>query len=260
MHFQLLQGGAEVFVSLQKFLKLSNYYTASEWSLIMENVNYRENIEKKIVVTDLQKSENGKYFTGTVKEENDRAVYVLSEKTDNLMVIAVIVNEQDNSQQWVAADADEVIIEPDIRNIIDDDSDNEYYCLYEKTCGSIVYLKRGITKYYLLIENHTGHIGFPKGHVAYGETEEETAIREVFEETFLNITIDTATRQEYTYKNPQGIIKNCVYFCSEFKEELIRLQEGEIMRCWLVPYDEALELLNYPHDKVIFEKADQMND
>ena len=221
-------------------------------------INYRENIEKKICVSNLKKSENRKYYSGVVKESGDKPVYVLSENTDNLIVIAVIVNPADGSEKWVAADPDTTIIEPVIRNTIEDQSDNEYYCLYEKTCGSIVYLKKGGVKYYLLIENHTGHIGFPKGHVEFGETEEETAAREVFEETFLKIKIDPETRQEYTYKNPQGIIKNCIYYCSEFTEELIRLQEGEIIRCWLVPYKEAFNLLNYPHDKVIFEKADKM--
>lgn len=224
----------------------------------MENVNYRENIGIKIQLSDLKKSEDGKYSTGTAAEYDNTPVYVITEKTDNLEVIAVIVNKSDNSQTWIAADEGVSIIEPMIRNIIGDDSDNEYYCLYEKTCGSIVYMNRDGVKYYLLIENHSGHIGFPKGHVEFGETEEETAEREVREETFLNVTINPDTRQAYTYKNPEGIIKNCVYFCSEFTEELIRLQEGEIIRCWLVPYEEAMPLLNYPQDRVIFEKAHKM--
>ena len=223
----------------------------------MENVNYRENIGKKIVVSDLKKSEDGKYFTGVAAEFDNKPVYVVSEKTDNLALIAVIV-DADGGERWVAADDGVSIIEPLIRNIIGDDSEDEYYCLYEKTCGSIVYMEREGVRYYLLIENHTGHIGFPKGHVEFGETEEETAEREVKEETFLNVRINPETRQAYTYKNPEGIIKNCVYFCSEFTEELIRLQEGEIMRCWLVPYDDAYKLLNYPQDRVIFEKADKM--
>ncbi len=223
----------------------------------MEKVNYRENIGKKIAVSDLKKSEDGKYMTGVAGEYDNKPVYVLSENTENLALIAVIV-AADGVEKWVAAADGVSIIEPNIRNIIGDDSDSEYYCLYEKTCGSIVYMERDGKRYYLLIENDSGHIGFPKGHVEFGETEEETAAREVLEETMLNVRIDTQTRQAYTYKNPEGIIKNCVYFCSEFTEELIRLQEGEILRCWLVPYDEAMGLLNYPQDKVIFEKADKM--
>lgn len=220
-------------------------------------INYRENIEKKVNPSGIAKSENGKYSIGEV---DGKTVYILSEETDDLEIIAVIVNHNDGSERWVAAKKGETFIEPTIREIIDDKSDDEYFCLYEKTCGSIIYIKKGLVKYYLLIENHTGHIGFPKGHIEAGETEEECAIREVYEETFLNIEIDASTRQEFTYRNPNGIIKNCIYYYSEFDSELIRLQEGEVMRCWLVPYDEAMELLNYPNDKIIFEKADRMYD
>lgn len=224
----------------------------------MENANYRENIGKKITVTDLKKSENGKYSIAKASEYDNNEVFIVSEKTENLILVAVVVNNNNKTEKWIAASEDFTIIEPEIRNIIDDDSEDEYYCLYEKTCGSIIYLKRCGVKYYLLIENNSGHIGFPKGHVEFGETEVETAKREVFEETFLKVSISEDTRQEYTYTSKEGIIKNCVYFCSEFTDELIRLQEGEITRCWLVPYEEAYKLLNYPQDRVIFEKADKI--
>jgi len=36
---------------------------------------------------------------------------------------------------------------------------------------------------------HNGNWGFPKGHIENNETKEETAIREVFEETNVNIRI-----------------------------------------------------------------------
>ncbi len=220
-------------------------------------INYRESIEKKINPSDIQKSEDGKYSTATIE---GKLCYILSENTDNLEVIAVIVNHDDGSERWVAAEKGVTFIEPVIRDIIGDDSKDEYFCLYEKTCGSIVFIRKCGVKYYLLVENHTGHIGFPKGHIELNETEEECALREVYEETFLDIEIDPATRQEFTYRNRQGIIKNCIYYYSEFKEELIRLQEGEIIRCWLVPYAEAFNLLNYPNDKIIFQNADKLYD
>lgn len=63
-------------------------------------------------------------------------------------------------------------------------------------------------KKYLLIKNDSGHIGFPKGHIEVGETERQTARREVFEETGIDIEINEETRQEYTYKTLNGSIKN----------------------------------------------------
>lgn len=130
----------------------------------------------------------------------------------------------------------------------------------EKTCGSVVFTRENGIKKYLLIKNDSGHIGFPKGHVEYSESESETAEREVFEETGLKIKVRTDTRQEYTYKNKDSIVKNCVYFCSEFENQTIKLQQEEISQSWLVDYDEAMMLLNYPQDKIILEKADKMYD
>ena len=55
-------------------------------------------------------------------------------------------------------------------------------------------------------------------------------------------------------------VKNCIYFCSEFKNQTIKLQQEEISQSWLVEYDKAMMLLNYPQDKIILEKADKMYD
>ena len=42
---------------------------------------------------------------------------------------------------------------------------------------------------FLLIQQKAGHYGFPKGHVEKNETEVETAIREIKEETGLEVKI-----------------------------------------------------------------------
>lgn len=137
---------------------------------------------------------------------------------------------------------------------------SEFQGFDEKTCGSVVFTRENGIKKYLLIKNNSGHIGFPKGHVEYGETEVKTAEREVFEETGLKIKINTDTRQEYTYKNKDSIVKNCVYFCNEFERQNIKIQPEEISQYWLADYHEAMRLLNYPQDKIILERADKMYD
>lgn len=225
----------------------------------MNNENYKKFLGKNIKISGIEKSSNEKIFTG-YSEEDGKFVYLLSENADNAKVIAVIHDNFGNTDKLVAAKSSTILYEPSIKEKIGNNYDYEYTCLYEKTCGSIIYIVKNFIKYYLLIENDSGHIGFPKGHVEYGESEIETAKREVFEETGLKIDIDPQTRQEYTYTTSLGIIKNCVYFYSEFKEELIELQPEEIVRCWLVPYDEAYELLNYPQDKIIFQKAAKINE
>ncbi|MBQ7046177.1 MAG: NUDIX domain-containing protein [Oscillospiraceae bacterium] len=130
----------------------------------------------------------------------------------------------------------------------------------EKTCGSVMFIRENGVKKYLLIKNDSGHIGFPKGHIEENETEKETAEREVFEETGLKIEVDVNTRQYYSYVRDNRILKHCVYFCNEFFTHDIKLQENEVFGSWLVPYAEALQLLNYPQDRVVLTKADKMYD
>lgn len=124
----------------------------------------------------------------------------------------------------------------------------------EKVCGAVVYTKKENEIYYVIIKNESGHIGFPKGHMEDGETELETARREIFEETSLTPNIDTNFREEYTYIF-NGKNKNAVYFIADFENTQIKTQESEIFDHWLVPYDKAYELLNFKEDRAILENA-----
>ena len=75
---------------------------------------------------------------------------------------------------------------------------------YEKSCGAIIIKDNRV----LLIKQNIGFYGFPKGHVEDGETEEETAIREVKEETNLDITINKKYRYEIEYMVNEDTSKN----------------------------------------------------
>jgi 8-oxo-dGTP pyrophosphatase MutT (NUDIX family) len=54
---------------------------------------------------------------------------------------------------------------------------------YEKSCGIVPYIVINGEILYVLITQNNGITCFPKGHVEKGETEEQTALRECFEET-----------------------------------------------------------------------------
>ena len=64
----------------------------------------------------------------------------------------------------------------------------------EKSAGAIIFRTENGIKYYLLLHyapsepGKRGQWGFAKGHVEEGETEEETARREVAEETGIKDT------------------------------------------------------------------------
>lgn len=138
---------------------------------------------------------------------------------------------------------------------------------FEKLCGAVTYCNdNGVIKY-ILIKNLSGHIGFPKGHAENHESELDTAKREVFEETGLKPQISTNFRHFFTYTAP-GIPslydkkimlhKTAVYFTAKFESSdipNIKIQEEEVLNWWLVPYEEAIKLLNKHTDKRMLELA-----
>ena len=99
----------------------------------------------------------------------------------------------------------------------------------EKSCGALVYrLKNGEIELLLLKHRFGGHWSFPKGHVENGETEVETALREVREETGLAIALEEGFRQSVEYYPRPNIRKQVVYFLGSAGEGRTHRQEAEI--------------------------------
>ncbi len=60
----------------------------------------------------------------------------------------------------------------------------------EYFCGAVVFTRMDGEPHYLLVrakDRPKGCHGFPKGHMEPGETEVQTALREIFEETGLPV-------------------------------------------------------------------------
>ena len=113
---------------------------------------------------------------------------------------------------------------------------------------------------YILITNISGHIGFPKGHIEYGETEKQTALREMYEETGVHTSIIDGFREFYNYKINNFIKKKAIYYLAEFDVKDIQMNIMEISEYHLLSFDEAMKILNFRHDKKILEKADKFID
>ena len=56
----------------------------------------------------------------------------------------------------------------------------------EKSCGAVIFNNEDKV---LIVKHNAGHWDFPKGHMEAGETEKQTALREVKEETKIDIHI-----------------------------------------------------------------------
>ena len=67
----------------------------------------------------------------------------------------------------------------------------------------------------LLVRYGQHHWGFPKGQMEAGETEEQTAIREVLEETGIEVVIRTGFRKMTQYVSRRGTLRQNVFFMAE---------------------------------------------
>ncbi len=126
----------------------------------------------------------------------------------------------------------------------------------EKSCGAVVFCKQDDGEKILLIKHlNGGHWAFPKGHVEKHETEEQTAIREIMEETGIAVEIDTRYRKVVTYSPRKDVIKDVVYFVATAQCAQAIAQESEISRVKWVDMHTAVEHVSYENDKTVLMGA-----
>ena len=129
--------------------------------------------------------------------------------------------------------------------------------IYEKSCGAVVFTRMNNEIKYLLIRNLTGIYGFPKGHVEQGETEEQTALREVFEEVGLAVKLVSGFRCEDEHPIPQkeNTMKQIVYFLGEYSNQEFTYQKEELTDALLTDYETAMTLFQFDSSKKILTEA-----
>lgn len=115
--------------------------------------------------------------------------------------------------------------------------------LFRKSCGILPWAEeKGIRKYLLVFEAFSQCWSLPKGHIEAGETEAETAQRELFEETGLTALPDTACRAVIEYPISPIARKQVVFFPGKVTGTP-RIRPGEIQRFLWVFADELEEYL-----------------
>ena len=124
---------------------------------------------------------------------------------------------------------------------------------YENSCGAIVFNEN--TEKILLVKMHNGNWGFPKGHIEKDETKEETAIREVLEETNVRIKIIPNFEREIKYIPNEKTIKKVTIFMGITQDEEVTIDTSEIEDFKWCTYEEALKLVTYKLQKDVLENA-----
>ena len=129
----------------------------------------------------------------------------------------------------------------------------------EHSCGAVVYTVEGGRVKYVLIKSVKGAFGFPKGHMEAGETETQTALREICEEVGLNVRLIDGFRHETQYLLPDkaDTVKLVTYFLATYEGQTPVPQPGEVTQIRVLPYDEARQAVTHDGNKVILESADR---
>ena len=134
----------------------------------------------------------------------------------------------------------------------------------EKSCGFVLFNEQKV----LLLQYATGqkegdsdlqgHWDFPKGHVDKGETEIETAIRELDEETGIkNIILLDNIRKTINYKiqkRDRKISKEVVFFIATTVETEINLSHEHVDYGWF-DFTSALKQLTYDNARSVLSEA-----
>ena len=176
-------------------------------------------------------------------------------------VIAIVRRNGGKGVVLVVAPKSTRFIVNDVRRAIDFAEGKNGFsveCLFESSCGAVVFRREDEQKKFLLIRNkRSAHWGFPKGHIEPGESNEQTAIREVLEETGINIRILPGFKKNSEYTIQGRIEKSVSIFLAQTDDVDYTIQVEEIEECGWFSFADAMKTLNYDNDKRILEQAGQ---
>lgn len=202
-------------------------------------------------------------FINSPKINNKNAYAIshneLSEVFD-AVVIAVAEFDGLDGERAIVAPHGEIFYEPEIRNMLARLRNVKLInisCLYEKSCGAVIFYKTRQDTKILLVKNNNGRYwSFPKGHIEDGENEHQTAIREIKEETGLDVTIFNGFREVSEYCPFGKIRKRVVFFLARAFTDNVKIQEEEIDSYIWVDLQQARKMCSYDNDLRIIDKAE----
>lgn len=190
----------------------------------------------------------GKVFS---RNEIPEKSYIFASETDERLRLTGIYDDK-----GIFVPENAMYFEPQLKEMLGVSQKLSVATYFDKTCGAVLFTRIDGIPHFLIVKNRdSGHIGYPKGHIELGETEIETAVREVFEETGLRFRFVPGYRIEYSFLTKDGIEKHPVYYLGEYDYTEAKIQAEELAQSWLLPYEKAMELLNYEQDKRVLSTA-----
>ncbi|OQX29135.1 MAG: hypothetical protein B0D92_05315 [Spirochaeta sp. LUC14_002_19_P3] len=132
----------------------------------------------------------------------------------------------------------------------------------DRSYGAVVYQsgpQSGERLYLLVYHLSGGHWDHPKGHPEPGETHEETAVREILEETGVPVTLWKDFFTEAQWIKPDGRLKITGYFIGKAESPRISIQcpDHEILEAKWLPYPDARKLITHEAGKDVLDKAEK---
>ena len=181
-------------------------------------------------------------------EEQDTYILGISEPITEFdgQVVAAICRRNDCEDKLVVAPVGHVYHQGQIAEAVhfqEQYFDSKIDSLLRKACGVIPFrFNEGIKEYLILLQTNN-FWSFPKGHMEAGETEEQTALREMREECGMTARLHPTFRQVMRYTINGWMPKEVVLFLGEAIGET-SLQAAEIEQSRWVSIQEARILLH----------------
>lgn len=126
------------------------------------------------------------------------------------------------------------------------------------SCGGVVIFRGKVLLLYKNYRNKYEGWVLPKGTVEQGETHEQTALREVLEESGAKATIvKYIGKSEYSFSVPENVVEKEVHWYLMMADSYYSKPQREeyFVDSGFYKYHEAYHLLRFPNEKQILEKA-----
>jgi len=162
------------------------------------------------------------------------------------VVIGAVRRKNDVEDKLVVAPAGVVFHQGQIAEAVQFQEqffDTSIESLFRKSCGVLPYRNNnGVKEYLLVYEQFSQCWSLPKGHMEAGETESQTALRELMEETGLTAQLYTDKTATFEYPISPICRKQVVFFLGQVEGTPV-LQHGEIESCKWVKAEDLTKYL-----------------